>query len=733
MTRIGPRSSLTLAVLWLAAPTGARAELTDITGTSGLFSTLPTWGSQLVDIDQDGDIDVNAAHHFYTGRIFANDGTGLFDYFVLPQITAVIADRHAYTWVDIDGDEILDIVCSHGGDGGCGCPHLGNELWQGTGAGNFAVVVGAGGMSDSTGRGRAFSAADVDLDGDVDLYHAKAPLVASPNSLYRNDGALTFVDIAPAAGVDETFGTHGGLFADYDDDGDPDLLVGGDEFSRPTVLWRNDGGVFADATASAFGSLPIISSADWGDYDGDLDLDLVLCEGREGIWDAWNQNGTTYWLFSHFRFSEDGVDAYSFDTPGEDPVAAFRFNGKIFNDQIFLGPSEVNPAPSAFTVQLTDAYVGEPTFAPGVDQGVWCWRESAGGRWQVRVSAPPATFGNYSGLITTVAPVVAPADSALEQLVLPATSARVFRNDGGVFAEQTGTLGFTPAANPRTVLWVDVDNDGDLDLHQTNRGNTEIGDEPDLLWRNDGTSFAPLSGAGWAPGTPGFFTDGGVWGDIDGDADLDLYLAEGAGPVFFSAAAPSTLYRNDGPNGNGLIVTVEESALGGTPIGAKLTCWTQGVPRQRRVRADSWDGLQGPLSVHFGLGASVTFDSLVVEWSDGDVQVIPGGPDPTGSVIVPGEAAGGRPGFVGLLHPQPALGAQRLEVDVPPPGRLRVTVHDVTGRRIRVLADGAGALPGPRTLVWDGRDGSGRLVPPGVYFVHGSGDVEFSRKAVRVR
>jgi hypothetical protein len=729
--RICPLAPWTVALA--VAASAARAEFVDVTPTSGLFNTLPTWGSQLLDIDQDGDVDVNAAHHFYAGRIFANDGAGTFDFFVLPQITAVIADRHAYTWVDLDGDEILDVVCSHGGDGGCGCPHLGNELWQGSGAGNFAVVVGAGGMSDSTGRGRAFSAADVDLDGDVDLYHAKAPLVASPNSLYRNDGALSFVDVAPAMGVDEVAGTRGGLFADYDDDGDPDLLVGGDEFSRATILWRNDGSAFTDATSACLGSLPEISSADWGDYDGDLDLDLALCEGREGVWDAWQSNGTTYWLFSHFRFSEDGVDAYSFDTPGEDPVAAFRFNAKIFNDQIFLGPNEVNPAPAAFTVQLTDAYVGEPAFSPGVDQGVWCWRESAGGRWQVRVSAPPGTFGNYSALVTTVAPVVAPADSALEQLVLPPASARIYRNDGGVFAEQTGALGFTAAVNPRTVAWVDFDNDGDLDLHQTNRGNTEIGDEPDLLWRNDGASFSPMSGPGWVPGTPGFFTDGGVWGDVDGDGDLDLYLAEGAGPVFFSATAPSTLYRNDGPAGNGVTVTVEESSLGGTPIGAKVTCWVQGVSRQRRVKADSWDGLQGPHALHFGLGGAAVFDSLVVVWPDGQTEVVPGGPDPTGSVIVQGGTAGSRPGFVGLVHPQPAFGAQRLELDVPEPGRLRVTVHDVTGRRIRVLADGGGALPGARTLTWDGRDASGRFVPPGVYFVHGSGDLEFSRKAVRIR
>ena len=72
-------------------------------------------------------------------------------------------------------------------------------------------------------------------------------------------------------------------------------------------------------------------------------------------------------------------------------------------------------------------------------------------------------------------------------------------------------------------------------------------------------------------------------------------------------------------------------------------------------------------------------------------------------------------------------------LDVPGSGRLRVTVHDVTGRRVRVLSDGRAARPGPWTLTWDGRDESGRRVPPGVYFLRGSGDLQFSRKAVRLR
>ncbi|NNE44347.1 MAG: hypothetical protein HKN12_09070, partial [Gemmatimonadetes bacterium] len=487
---------------------------------------------------------------------------------------------------------------------------------------------------------------------------------------------------------------------------------------------------FTDVTAAAFGSLPVISWADWGDYDNDEDMDLVIVEGHEGIWDAWYADSTEYWLFSHFRFGEDGVDSYTFETPGEDPTARFRFNAKIFNTMVFLGPNAVNPSPAASFVVLTDSLVGAPTFTPGVDVGLYCWRESAGGPWRVEVSGPAGTFGNFSAIIETVNPVQAPADSSLEEVVVAPASPRVYRNDGGVFTEQTGALGFTPSVNPRGIVWVDFDNDGDLDLHQTNAGTTDDVGEASLMWRNDGAVFTPLSGAAWAPGSPDHFTDGSVWADYDRDGDLDMYLAEGAGPLFFSAAPPSNLFRNDGANGNSLEITLNASGSGATPIGAKATCWVQGLPVHRRVRADSWEGFQGPLSLHFGLGAAASFDSLIVVWPDGERRFIPGGQNPTDTWVVGPASA---EGFVGRVAPQPAFGRQTIALDVPAPGRVRVTVHDVTGRRVAVLADGRTARPGPWTLSWDGRDESGRRVPTGVYFLRGTGDVEFSRKAVRLR
>jgi hypothetical protein len=382
-------SILGLSLSFLA-PSAARAEFVDVTNSSGFFGGQPTWSAQTIDMDADGDIDVFNGHHFYSGFIFTNDGSGHLSVFGIAQIIQSVADRHGYLWIDLDGDGGLDLVCSHGGSGGCGCSDDGNELWESLGPGVFGLVPGAGGMLDEAGRGRSFSAADIDGDGDLDLHHSKAPLVDFPNSLYRNDGDLSFVDVAEEWGVDEELGTVGALFADYDDDGDQDLLVAGEEFSRPTVLYRNDGATFTDVTAAALGSPPIFAGADWGDYDNDGDVDLIAVNGDEGIYDAWKVDGLQYWFFAHHRFDDDGVDVFTFETPGEDPVAHFSWDGYFAANRFLLGPNAI-PVTGA-TVQLTHAHLRAPTLTPGVILGTYFWRENPGGPWQGNLTAVPGTL-----------------------------------------------------------------------------------------------------------------------------------------------------------------------------------------------------------------------------------------------------------------------------------------------------------------------------------------------------
>lgn len=125
---------------------------------------------------------------------------------------------------------------------------------------------------------------------------------------------------------------------------------------------------------------------------------------------------------------------------------------------------------------------------------------------------------------------------------------RLFRNEGGgVFVEVGQAAGVSPPdASTRQTSWIDVDNDGDLDLFVAQRAG------PNQLFRNDGGRFVDVAAQlGLADPRK---TVGACWFDADRDGDLDLFVANQSGDR-------DGFFRNDG----GTFVDVAE-ALGLTPL-----------------------------------------------------------------------------------------------------------------------------------------------------------------------
>lgn len=115
---------------------------------------------------------------------------------------------------DVDGDGLVDIyfVSQIGG----------NELWKNMGGGRFRNITPGSGVAVADRIGVTASFADIDNDGDQDLF---VTTVRGGNLLFENDGRGRFKDITAAAGVGLVAHSSGAVFFDYDHDGLLDLLV----------------------------------------------------------------------------------------------------------------------------------------------------------------------------------------------------------------------------------------------------------------------------------------------------------------------------------------------------------------------------------------------------------------------------------------------------------------------------------------------------------------------------
>lgn len=139
-------------------------------------------------------------------------------------------------------------------------------------------------LPEDNGSGCAWGDYDGDGDDDLFLCNMNGPLLMDsaqrrrlPGSrLWRNDGRGRFSDVTEQAGLTVARMDMGVVFADYDNDGDADLLVTSLNGVR---LYRNIAGHYDDVTVElGLGSVSgYCLGAAWGDYDRDGRLDLYIC------------------------------------------------------------------------------------------------------------------------------------------------------------------------------------------------------------------------------------------------------------------------------------------------------------------------------------------------------------------------------------------------------------------------------------------------------------------------
>ena len=139
-------------------------------------------------------------------------------------------------------------------------------------------------LPEDNGSGCAWGDYDGDGDDDLFLCNLAGPYLMDPRQrkqfpgsrLWRGDGQGRFTDVTAASGLDHPSMDMGAVFADFDNDGDQDLVVTGLDGVR---LYRNGAGRFEDVTRALGmdGVSGYCLAAAWGDYDRDGRLDLYVC------------------------------------------------------------------------------------------------------------------------------------------------------------------------------------------------------------------------------------------------------------------------------------------------------------------------------------------------------------------------------------------------------------------------------------------------------------------------
>jgi hypothetical protein len=276
----------------------------DATEKAGLQGAGYEMGVAVGDFDNDGyeDLYVTA----YGGnKLYHNNGNGTFTDVTQKAGVGGSGWSTSAAWVDLDGDGFLDLVvlryldwdfddiwCGEHKEGYRAYCHpdyfkpIAPLVYHNNKDGTFTEIAQKIGLS-KPGKGLGVAIADYDRDGHIDLFVANDSMF---EFLYHNKGDGNFDEVSLTAGVavDQDGRTYAGMgvdFADYNNDGWPDIVVT-DLANQRYALYQNNGdGTFTYASQNIGVGQMTLTHSGWGvrflDYDNDGWKDLLIAQGHD--------------------------------------------------------------------------------------------------------------------------------------------------------------------------------------------------------------------------------------------------------------------------------------------------------------------------------------------------------------------------------------------------------------------------------------------------------------------
>ncbi len=469
---------------------------------------------------------------------------------------------------------------------------------------------------------------DYDGDGDIDLFIVRGDI--GPNLLYRNTGNLVFEEVAVAAGIaytksaNENYYHSGPMFADLDGDGDLDLFLGGLGGS-PSMIYANNGdGTFSDVTTGS-GIDTLVSehniSAAFGDYDLDGDLDLFVAHwgtprdfsapgDTEHLWR--NDSDATGIRFS--SVSEAAAISPTILTLPDDKTTQqlwdFTFAPTFarINDDLY--PDILSVADFNYSQYFINNQDG--TFSNATDTDVIIDGNGMG--------SAVGDYDNDGDLDWFVTSIKCVGAGNCDNGVISGIGNRLYRNQNGVFEDATAEAGVASGGWGWGACFVDLDNDGDLDIYHTN-GWPRSDDDNDFT-SDTSRAFVSDGIGGFENLAADLGLDdtqqgrGVVCADLDNDGDVDILQ------LHRSAIVAATLWRNDTDSNNFLSVKLKGKPPNTEAAGARITITVGNDSQMREITIASNFVSQNPAVQTFGVGNAAQVDRVRIEWPDGQLTFL---------------------------------------------------------------------------------------------------------------